>query len=148
MMKALFALMCCVLVPATSAAEASPAIVSKPSRYPVTETLDRLENLLKAKGLTVFARVDHGGEAQRAGLGLRPTQLLIFGNPKTGTGLMDAVPLLALDLPLKVLAWQDEAGKVWLSYVRPAELQRRHGLTDAQVEVLAGPEALIQLALK
>ena len=147
LMKILFILLCCVVV-STASADEEPAIVSKPSRYPVAETLDRLENILKGKGLVIFARVDHGGEAQKVGLKLRPTQLLIFGNPKTGTGLMDAVPLMALDLPLKALAWQDAAGKVWLSYVRPAELQRRHGLNDEQTKVLAGPEALIQQALE
>lgn len=105
------------IFPASAAEE--PAILSKPSRYPVAETLDRLENVLKAKGLVIFARVDHGGEARKVGLQLRPTQLLIFGNPKTGTALMDAAPLLALDLPLKALAWQDNDGKVW-AFLRPA----------------------------
>src|SRR5580692_8295885 len=91
-------------------------IIDVPSRYSVEETLARLQSVLKEKGVMVFALIDHSGEAEKAGLSLRPTQLLIFGNPKGGTPLMVAAPRLAIDLPLKALAWQDEHGQVWLSY--------------------------------
>ncbi len=92
-----------MLVAGTCAA-ADNGIVSKPSKYSVPETLLRLDNVVRSKGLTVFARIDHSGEAERAGLKMRPTQLLIFGNPKTGTPLMIATPSVAIDLPLKALA--------------------------------------------
>src|SRR5271157_1806632 len=94
-------------------------MVDIPSRYSVPESLVRLEAILKEKGLTIFARVDHSGEAKKVGLEMRPTQLVIFGSPKGGTPLMVAAPSLAIDLPLKALAWQDEGGKVWLSYNSP-----------------------------
>src|SRR5260370_6848940 len=103
-------------------------IVDLPSRYCVPETLDRLEAILKEKGLTIFGRVDHSGEAKKVGLEMRPTQLLIFGSPKAGTPLMVAAPRLAIDLPLKALAWQDAQGKVWLSYNSPEYLQQRHNI--------------------
>lgn len=114
----------------TTLLAADNGIVSKPSKYSVAETLDRLEAVLKSKGVKVFARIDHSGEAEKAGLKLRPTQLLIFGNPKLGTGIMDAAPSAAIDLPLKALAWQDESGKVWLAHNSPQYLQQRHGLSD------------------
>ena len=94
-------------------------IIDVPSPYSVPDTLKRLEDIARAKELTIFARVDHSGEAEKAGLKMRPTQLLIFGSPKAGTPLMIAAPSLAIDLPLKALAWEDAQGKVWLSYNRP-----------------------------
>src|SRR5271154_2201699 len=97
------------------------------SRYSVPETLARLQSILKEKGVTVFTLIDHSGEAEKAGLKMRPTQLLIFGSPKAGTPLMVAAPRLAIDLPLKALAWEDEQGKVWLSYNSPEYLRERHG---------------------
>jgi uncharacterized protein (DUF302 family) len=122
-------------------------IVSRPSSRPVSETLDRLEAALKAKAVTVFARIDHAGEAKKAGLSLPPTQLLIFGNPKGGTAVMQAAPLSAIDLPLKALAWQDAEGRVWLSYNEPSYIARRFHLTEAQVAPLAGMGALIEQTL-
>ncbi len=98
------------------------------SPHDVKVTLDRLEAAAKAKGLTVFARVDHGAGATSAGLQLRPTQLLIFGNAKGGTPLMQAQQTIGIDLPLKALAWQDSAGKTWLSWNEPTWLAARHGL--------------------
>ena len=103
-------------------------IVSKASPYPVAETLDRLENALRGKGIKIFTRIDQQAEARGVGLTLRPTQLLIFGDPRGGTPLMDAHPSLALDLPLKALAWEAEGGQVWLSYNSPAYLKDRHAL--------------------
>lgn len=125
----------------------SPGIISKPSKYSVPETLQRLQNILAAKGIKVFALVDHSGEAERAGLKMPPTQLLIFGNPKGGTPAMLAAPLAAIDLPLKALAWQDANGQVWLSYNDPAYLQQRFELSDDVMEPLAAVGALIEQAV-
>ena len=98
------------------------------SSYGPKETMDRLEAAVKAKGLTVFARIDHAAGATEAGLPLRPTELLIFGNARGGTPLMQAAQTIGIDLPLKALVWQDAAGKTWLSYNEPAWLAQRHGL--------------------
>jgi uncharacterized protein (DUF302 family) len=122
-------------------------IITKPSKYSVPETLHRLETILTAKGIQVFALVDHSGEAEKAGLKMPPTQLLIFGNPKGGTPVMLAAPTAAIDLPWKALAWQDTSGKVWLSYNDAAYIQRRFGLTDDVMKPLAGLGALIEQAL-
>jgi len=122
-------------------------IISKASKYSVAETLDRVESVLRTKGMTVFARVDHSGEAEKVGLNMRPTQLLIFGNPKGGTPVMVAAPLAAIDLPLKALAWQDDDGKVWLSYNDPEYLKKRFGLTDEQIKTISGIGGLIELGL-
>jgi uncharacterized protein (DUF302 family) len=123
-------------------------IIDVPSRYSVPETLERIEAILKEKGITVFALVDHSGEAEKSGLKMRPTQLLIFGSPKGGTPLMVAAPRLAIDLPLKALAWQDEQGQVWLSYNSPDYLQQRHGFPTELVRNIAGIGALIQTAVE
>ena len=123
-------------------------IIDVPSRYSVPETLERLEAILKEKGITVFALVDHSGEAEKSGLKMRPTQLLIFGSPKGGTPLMVAAPRLAIDLPLKALAWQDEHGQVWLSYNSPEYLQQRHGFPTELMRNIAGIGALIQTAVE
>lgn len=121
-------------------------IVDVRSRYSVPEALARLQTILKEKGITVFALIDHSGEAAKAGLSMRPTQLLIFGSPKGGTPLMVAAPRLAIDLPLKALAWQDEHGQVWLSYNSPEYLQERHGFPMELLKNIAGIGALIQKA--
>jgi len=123
-------------------------IVDVASRYSVPETLARLQTILKEKGMTVFALVDHSGEAEKAGLAMRPTQLLIFGSPKGGTPLMVAAPRLAIDLPLKALAWQDEAGQVWLSYNSPEDLQQRHGFPADLMKNIAGLAGLVQKAVE
>ncbi len=128
------------------AMKSGDGIVSKPSKYSVPETLDRLEAVLRGKGITIFARVDHSGEAEKVGLKMPPTQLLIFGNPKGGTPAMLAAPTSAIDLPLKALAWQDGDGKVWLSYNDVEYLKRRFGLTDDAVKGIAGAGALIEQA--
>jgi uncharacterized protein (DUF302 family) len=114
------------------------------SRYSVMETLARLESLLKAKGLTVFCRVDHRGEAEKAGLRMNPTQLVIFGSPQRGTPLMVASPTLAIDLPLKALIWEDAAGKVWVSYNSPEYLKRRHNIADDLLPNIAGIGTLLE----
>jgi uncharacterized protein (DUF302 family) len=115
-------------------------LVTLASKYAVAETLDRLEADLKAKSITVFARIDHAAGAASVAMPLRPTALLIFGNPKAGTPLMQANQTIGIDLPLKVLAWQDAAGKTWLTYNDPRWLARRHRLgsgTEASVSALA-----------
>lgn len=123
-------------------------IIDVPSRYSVPDTLARLESVLKEKGITVFALIDHSGEAEKVGLRMRPTQLLIFGSPKGGTPLMIAAPRLAIDLPLKALAWQDEQGQVWLSYNSPEYLHERHGFPAELLKNIAVVGALIESAVE
>jgi uncharacterized protein (DUF302 family) len=103
-------------------------LVTLASAYSVKETIDRLEAEAKAKGLTIFARIDHAAGASAANLSLRPTELLIFGNGKGGTPLMQAAQTIGIDLPLKALAWEDATGKVWLNYNDLAWLAERHGI--------------------
>jgi len=126
----------------------SSGIVDLPSRYSVPETLARLQSILKEAAVTVFAVVDHSGEAAKVGLQMRPTQLLLFGNPKGGTPVMVASPSSAIDLPLKALIWQDAEGKVWLSYNAPEYLAQRHGIPADLVKNLAGPAALLRKAVE
>ena len=121
-------------------------IVDKPSHHSVDETVDKLKNILQSKGVTLFALVDHSGEAEKAGMKMRPTKLLIFGSPKAGTPLMLAAPSIAIDLPLKILVWEDEAGKVWVSYNSPDYLKERHGLPDALLQNIAVVETLTEKA--
>jgi uncharacterized protein (DUF302 family) len=123
-------------------------IVHLSSPYSVPETVKRLESLLRAKNLTIFALVDHSGEAEKAGLKMRPTQLIIFGSPKSGTPIMVASPTLAIDLPLKALAWEDADGKVWLSYNSPDYLKQRHEIPDELVKNIAGTGALLEKAVE
>lgn len=106
-------------------------IASIKSQYSVAESTARVNAALQAKGITVFTVVDQSREAEQVGLTLRPTQLIIFGDPKTGTPLMNASPSLAIDLPLKALIWEDAGGRVLVSYNSPAYLQRRHALEQA-----------------
>ena len=124
------------------AASVNSGLINRPSKHSVDETLDRLKRTLQAKGVTVFALVDHSGEAERVGLKMRPTKLVIFGNPKAGTPLMLAAPSIAIDLPLKILIWEDGEGKVWVSFNSPAYLQERHGLPRELLPALAVVEAL------
>jgi uncharacterized protein (DUF302 family) len=103
-------------------------IVSIPSHHSVDDTVERLKSILRTKEITLFALIDHSGEAAKVGMKMPPTKLLIFGNPKGGTPLMLAAPSIALDLPLKILVAEDPQGKVWLSYNSPEYLKERHGL--------------------
>lgn len=123
-------------------------IISQPSQYSVPATIDRLEAVLQTKGITIFARIDQQAEAEKVGLILHPTQLLLFGNPKSGTPLMVAEPTIALDLPLKVLAWEATDRKVWLSYNDPDYLQQRFSLSNDLVKNIAVIETLIDQALQ
>jgi uncharacterized protein (DUF302 family) len=127
--------------------QTADGIITKPSPYSVPQTMHRLTTLLEERGIKVFALVDHSGEAEKAGLKMPPTQLLIFGNPKGGTGVMLAAPLSAIDLPLKALAWQGSDGKVSLSYNDPNYIKRRFGLSDDAIKPLAGISALIESAV-
>ena len=113
----------------------------------VDATMDRLESLAKQRGLTVFARINFAKDAAAAGLTMQPTQLLILGSPAAGTPLMVAAPGTALDLPLKVLAWQDEANLCWVSFNTPEYLQRRHGFPAALTANVAGLEKLVLAAI-
>lgn len=121
---------------------ADNGIVTIPSHQSVDQTVQKLQGILQAKGVKLFVVVDHSGEAEKAGMQMRPTKLLIFGNPKAGTPLMLASPSVAIDLPLKVLVWEDATGKVWISYNSTAYLQTRHGLPPELVQNIAVVEAL------
>jgi uncharacterized protein (DUF302 family) len=120
--------------------------VTLPSTHGVTETVERLKALLSQKGIDVFAHIDHAAAAKKVGMPLRPTQVLIFGNPKAGTPLMQGRQTIGLDLPLRVLAWEDEGGKTWLTYRAVAELARRHDLTGHDEAVKALDDGLAALA--
>src|SRR5579862_9949278 len=120
----------------------SNGIVNLPGHHSVDETVEKLKGILQAKGVMLFALVDHSGEAEKAGLKMPPTKLLIFGNPKAGTPLMLASPSSAIDLPLKILIWQDTQRKVWVSYNSPEYLQTRHGLPQDLLPNIAVIEAL------
>ena len=117
-------------------------IVDKPSNHSVEQTVERLKNILQSKGVTLFALVDHSGEAEKVGLKMPPTKLLIFGSPKAGTPLMLAAPSTAIDLPLKILVWEDGQGKVWVSYNSAEYLQQRHGLPQELMQNIAVVETL------
>jgi uncharacterized protein (DUF302 family)/uncharacterized membrane protein YidH (DUF202 family) len=117
-------------------------IINIPSNHSVDQTVDKLKAILQAKGVTLFALVDHSGEAEKIGLQMPPTKLLIFGSPKAGTPLMLAAPSIAIDLPLKILVSQDTAGKVWVSWNSPAYLQQRHGIPDQLLQNIAVVETL------
>lgn len=132
-----------VLLMTSSAHAADPGLVTKASKHSVTDTVNRLETVLKASGMTVFARIDHRAEAEKVGLTMRPAQLVIFGNPRGGTPLMASSPTTAIDLPLKALAWEDANGRVWLSYNSLAYLKSRHGI-EGQDELVARLETALE----
>jgi uncharacterized protein (DUF302 family) len=122
-------------------------IASLPSPYSVDETVSRLKALIASKGLTLFAQIDHAAGAREVGLPMQPAQVLIFGQAKAGTPLMVASPLLALDLPLRVLVWEDADHKVWASYHPPEFLVQGHDIPPALVKNIAGVEPLLKAAL-
>jgi uncharacterized protein (DUF302 family) len=121
-------------------------IVNAASNHSVDETVDKLKGILQAKGVMLFALIDHSGEAEKAGMTMRPTKLLIFGSPKAGTPLMQAAPSAAIDLPLKILVAEDEVGKVWISYNSPEYLAERHGLPSDLLANIAVVKALAEKA--
>jgi uncharacterized protein (DUF302 family) len=123
-------------------ASANNGIIDIPSNHSVDKTVEKLKGILNAKGVTLFALVDHSGEAEKAGMKMPPTKLLIFGSPKAGTPVMLASPSIAIDLPLKVLVWEDAGGKAWVSYNSAAYLKERHGVPEELIKNLAVVETL------
>ena len=121
---------------------AGNGIVTLASNHSVDQTVEKLTGILQAKGVALFALVDHSGEAEKVGLKMRPTKLLIFGNPKAGTPLMLAAPSIAIDLPLKILVSEDSERKVWISYNSPAYLQERHAFPRELLQNIAVVETL------
>jgi len=117
-------------------------IIDIHSNHSVDETVESLKRILESKGVTLFALIDHSGEAQKVGMEMPPTKLLIFGSPKAGTPVMLAAPSIAIDLPLKILVWQDTSGQVWVSYNSPAYLQERHNFPQDLLPNIAAVEAL------
>jgi uncharacterized protein (DUF302 family)/uncharacterized membrane protein YidH (DUF202 family) len=123
-------------------------IIQTPSNHSVDQTVEKLKAILREKGIALFVLVDHSGEAEKAGIKMPPTKLLIFGNPKGGTPVMLAAPSIALDLPLKVLVSEDAQGKVWVSYNSPEYLKKRHAVPEELVKNIAGVEGLVQAVVK
>ena len=123
-------------------------LIQVASRYPVDETVQRLRSFFEQKGLQVFAVIDHSGEAEKVGLKMRPTKVVIFGSPKGGTPLMVAAPTLAIDLPLKALVAEDKNGKVSVTYNSPEYLQQRHSVPEDLIKNIAGAGALIAKAVE
>jgi uncharacterized protein (DUF302 family) len=121
---------------------ADKGLIDKPSHNSVDQTVEKLKNILQSKGVALFALIDHSGEAEKVGMKMRPTKLLIFGNPKAGTPLMLATPSVAIDLPLKILIWEDANGKVWVTYNSPEFLRERHGLPQDLMQNVSVIEAL------
>jgi uncharacterized protein (DUF302 family) len=124
------------------AEKAEVGLVNLPSHHSVDEIVDKLKGILTAKGVTLFALVDHSGEAEKVGMKMPPTKLLIFGSPKAGTPVMLAAPTVAIDLPLKILVWQDSNGKVWVTYNSLTSLKNRHGVPEELLKNLSVIEAL------
>jgi len=121
-------------------------IVAIPSAHTVDHTVEKFQAILQSKGVKLFALIDHSGEAEKVGMRMKPTKLLIFGNPKAGTPMMLNAPSIAIDLPLKVLVWEDADAKAWISYNSPAYLQSRHGLPQELLQNIAVIEALASAA--
>ena len=126
----------------------SSGLIEVSSRYRFSETIERLTTAFTEKGMKIFAVVDHSGEAEKVGLKMKPTKVLVFGSPKGGTPLMVAAPSLAIDLPLKVLVAKDESGKVTVTYNDPAYLQQRHGVPPDLIKNLSGAGTLIAMAVE
>jgi uncharacterized protein (DUF302 family) len=121
-------------------------IIDIPSNRSVDQTVESLKGILQAKGVALFALVDHSGEAEKVGMKMPNTKLLIFGSPKAGTPLMLAAPSIAIDLPLKILVWEDSGGKVWISYNSSAYLQERHNVPPELMQNIAFIEVLAEKA--
>ncbi len=121
---------------------ANTGIIDKPSSHSVEQTVEKLKNILQSRGITMFALVDHSGEAEKVGMKMRSTKLLVFGSPKAGTPLILAAPRSAIDLPLKILIWEDGQGKVWVSYNSPDYLKERHSLPQGLLQNIAVVETL------
>jgi uncharacterized protein (DUF302 family) len=133
-------------MPVSDSLGTTQGLTSIPSRFGPRETMDRLETEIRAKGMTVFARIDHAAGAAEVGLELAPTELIIFGNARGGTPLMQAVQTVGIDLPLKVLVWQDATNKTWLSYNEPGWIAQRHNIANAERVVNSMGTALSAMA--
>lgn len=121
---------------------AAKGIVDISSNHSVDQTVEKLKGILQAKGVKLFAMVDHSGQAEKVGLKMSPTKLMIFGSPKAGTPLMLAAPSIAIDFPLKILVWEDRNGKVWVSYNTPQYLRERHNVPEELIQNIAVVETL------
>ena len=132
-MKSLRALLSMILVALSATAYSADGLVSVKSPYDAKQTMDRLENIVKEKGFTVFARIDHTAGASKIGMKLRPTEVLIFGNPRGGTPFMECAQSVGIDLPLKALVWEDASSQVWLSYNSPEWMAKRHDVASCPV---------------
>jgi uncharacterized protein (DUF302 family) len=130
------------------ASTSGKGIINIPSNHSVDETAEKLKRVLGDKGITLFSFIDHSGEAEKVGMKMRPTKLAIFGSPKAGTPVMLAAPSIAIDLPLKVLLWEDSQGKTWVSYNDPEYLKGRHAVPDDLVKNIAGVGTLVQEVVK
>jgi uncharacterized protein (DUF302 family) len=128
------------------AVQKEEGIVRIPSHHSVDETVDKLKTILQSKGVTLFALIDHSGEAEKVGMKMPPTKLLIFGNPKGGTPLMLAAPSIAIDVPLKILVAEDSQGQVWISYNSAEYLKERHGLPQDLLQNIAVVQTLAAAA--
>ena len=135
-------------MPASDSLGVIEGLTSIRSSFGPKETMDRLEAEIRAQRMTVFARIDHAGGAALVGLKLAPTELIIFGNARGGTPLMQSVQTVGIDLPLKALVWEDTAGKTWLSYNEPSWIARRHGVANAEQVVSKMGAALSAMARK
>ena len=122
--------------------QVAKGIIDRASSHSVDQTVEKLKKILQSKGVTLFALVDHSGEAEKVGMKMPPTKLLIFGSPQAGTPLMLAAPSIAIDLPLKILVWEDGEGKVWISYNSPEYLRARHGLPPGLLANIAVVETI------
>jgi uncharacterized protein (DUF302 family) len=134
--------------PGRDAAAATAGLRTIASAFPVAETVARIEKAVTAAGMKVFARIDHAAEARGAGLAMRPTVVVIFGNPRGGTPLMVATPTVAIDLPLKALAWEDDQGQSWVTFNTPSLLVQRHGLDPKLALTLAPVGDLLARAVR
>jgi uncharacterized protein (DUF302 family) len=128
------------------ATEKNGGLIYIPSNHSMDKTVEKLKGIVQSKGITLFALVDHSGEAAKVGMKMQPTKLLIFGNPKAGTPVMLAAPSSAIDLPLKILIWEDAKGKVWVTYNSPVYLQQRHNIPDELLPNVSVVEALAKNA--
>jgi len=144
MQKILFTILAVFFI--VSPAVAGDGLISVKSSHDVKVTADRLEDILKQKGMTVFIRIDHSAGAKKVGKQLRPTELVVFGNPKVGTPLMQCSQSVAIELPQKALIWQDDKGQAWLTYNDPNYLAQRHGLSDCTEVIKKVEKALSNFA--
>ena len=136
----------CIAFLLTAASAHAQALVARESKFSVKETLDRLAAELDKRGMKVALRIDHAAAAKAAGMDMPPTEVVMFGNPKLGTPLMLSAPAIAIDLPMRMVAWQDKAGKVWIGYTAPDMLKQRYGIKDREEQFKSMTGALDGLA--